>query len=87
MKPYICNDPIDHDGDRFAVGDPIELSDKQAAPLLAIGAITLDAQALLVEQGDAKPARVAKKPKDKAPNAHGQADTSGDSGNQQGNQE
>jgi hypothetical protein len=87
MKPYICNDPIDHDGERFAVGDPIELSDKQAAPLLEIGAITLDAQALLADKDDAKPARVAKKPKDKAPDADGQADTSGDSDNQQGNQE
>lgn len=39
-KTYTCLTTIDHDQQRFAVGDPIELDDKkQAPPLLAVGAI------------------------------------------------
>jgi hypothetical protein len=46
MKPYICNDPIKHDGEYWAVGDSLELDDKQAGPLLIAGVIHLDAAAL-----------------------------------------
>lgn len=38
-QTYKVCDPVKHDGDRYAPGDPIELTDKQARPLLAVGAI------------------------------------------------
>ncbi len=31
--------PIDHDNKRYAIDKPIELTDEEAAPLLAVGAI------------------------------------------------
>lgn len=37
MPKFIVTSPLDHDGKAFAVGDPIELSKKLAAPLLAAG--------------------------------------------------
>ena len=33
MPKYIVKSPVKHDGDRYAVGDEIELSAKQAALL------------------------------------------------------
>lgn len=38
-KTYLARTPIDHDGERYEIGEPIELEDKQAAPLVACGAI------------------------------------------------
>ncbi|OAI11783.1 hypothetical protein A1507_19845 [Methylomonas koyamae] len=52
MKPYLCNDPIKHDGDEYAVDESIELDDKAAKPLLAAGAIRLDTEALLAAQAE-----------------------------------
>jgi len=37
--PYICNTPIKHDGEQYAIGDPIELTEKQAAQLLLVKAV------------------------------------------------
>jgi hypothetical protein len=39
MKKYTVNTPIKHDDKDFAVEENIELSAKDAKPLLAIGAI------------------------------------------------
>lgn len=41
-KTYLAKTPIEHDGEDFAIGDPIELDDKTQAPqLLAVEAIEL----------------------------------------------
>ena len=34
VKPYEVVSPLDHDGERYAIGDQVELSDLHAAPLL-----------------------------------------------------
>ncbi len=40
-KTYQAMTTINHDGELYAVGDPIELDDRTQAPqLLAVGAIT-----------------------------------------------
>lgn len=39
MGKYVVKSTVDHDGERFAIGDPIELTDKQAEPLLDCGAV------------------------------------------------
>lgn len=39
MPKFIVKSPLDHDGKAFAEGDPIELSKKLAAPLLAAGVV------------------------------------------------
>ena len=39
MKSFIVKSPLTHDGDDYAIGDEIELSDEQAAGLLDVGAI------------------------------------------------
>lgn len=67
MKPYICNDPIKHDGDDYAIGESIELDDKAAEPLLAIGAIALDVGAVLAA-------------KDASGNTDDESDTDGNGG-------
>ncbi len=38
-KTYQALTPIDCDGERYEIGEPIELEDKQAQPLLAVSAI------------------------------------------------
>lgn len=38
-KKYEVASPVDHDGERFEIGEPIELSDFDAAPLLEAKAI------------------------------------------------
>ncbi|MBQ1766816.1 MAG: hypothetical protein IIZ92_28480 [Aquincola sp.] len=38
-KPYTALVPIDHDADHYAPGDPIELTDTEATPLLAVKAV------------------------------------------------
>lgn len=44
-KTYTALTTINHDGELYAVGDPIELDDKKQAPqLLAVGAIEATAQ-------------------------------------------
>jgi hypothetical protein len=90
MKPYTCNDPVNHDGELYGVGDSIELDDKDAGPLLAVGAISLDAEALLSAGAKPEPragrnvAKLGKAPKDKAPGTGEQSGESGQDG--QGNQ-
>lgn len=45
QKTYTALTTITHDGERYGVGDPIELDDKTQAPqLLAVGAIEAPAQ-------------------------------------------
>lgn len=39
-KTYTVKYVVNHDGEEYAVGSDIELSDKQAAPLLAVDAIS-----------------------------------------------
>lgn len=38
-KPYTALVPIAHDGEDYAPGDPIELTDTEATPLLAVKAV------------------------------------------------
>lgn len=33
---YTVTSPLEHDGELYAVGDPVELTDAQAAPLLGL---------------------------------------------------
>lgn len=40
MKTYTVLSPIDHDNERFEIGSPIDLDDKQAAELLLVNAIS-----------------------------------------------
>jgi len=67
MKPYLCIDPIKHDGEDFAPGAPIELDDEQAAPLLAASAVRLDVEALLASQAPPEQKPAPKKPAPKKP--------------------
>lgn len=39
-KSYVVQSPIKHDGQEYAVGKPIDLEDKEAEDLRAIGAIS-----------------------------------------------
>lgn len=64
MAAYICNDPINHDGELYCIGDSLVLDDKHATPLLVIGAIAPDPAAV-------KAPKVPKAPKE--------PETSGDS--------
>ncbi len=44
-KPYIAKKQIQHDGELYAEGDPIELDDKtEAPPLIAVEAVELVAE-------------------------------------------
>jgi chromosome segregation ATPase len=38
-KTYVVQEPVDHDGERYTPGAPIELASKDALPLLAVRAI------------------------------------------------
>lgn len=38
---YTVTGPLRHNGQDYAAGDPIELTDKHASPLLAVGAVEL----------------------------------------------
>lgn len=40
-KIYNVKAPVDHDNERYEVGEPIELEDKAAKPLLDVGAIEI----------------------------------------------
>ena len=37
-KTYTVVSPLDHDGDSYAVGDPVELTEAQAAPVPRVSA-------------------------------------------------
>lgn len=50
-REYLVNYVVNHNGDDYAVGDPIHLTDKQAEPLLSVGAISEQDQD--VAEGDA----------------------------------
>lgn len=39
MPKYTVKSPIQHDGERFEIGEPFECSIKTAEPLLAVGAL------------------------------------------------
>lgn len=52
MAAFIVKTPVNHDGEDYKVGDPIELTAKLAAPLQQVGAI--------------EPAQKAAKPKEPA---------------------
>jgi hypothetical protein len=54
MPKFYAKTPIKFGGERYAEGEPIELSDKQAKPLLATGAISTEAPAR-AEDVEAKP--------------------------------
>ncbi len=41
MKKYTVNSPLKHDDRTYAIGEEVELSDKHAAPLLALEGIAL----------------------------------------------
>lgn len=70
MKQYTTQVPIEHDGNTYAIGAPIELADKAAVPLLAVGAIAAkghahdatggDAQAKVADEVKAAPAKAVK---------------------------
>lgn len=36
---YTCVEPIDHNGELYKPGDAIELSNKDAEPLIVVGAV------------------------------------------------
>jgi len=38
-ESFICNTPIKHNGEQYVIDDPIELTDKQAAPLIDANAV------------------------------------------------
>lgn len=44
-KTYLVQVPISHDQEEYAPGRDIDLTDKQAAPLLAVGAVANPADA------------------------------------------
>lgn len=54
MPRYVVIHPIEHDGKRYEVGT-IELTEKQAAPLLAIGHIAQPKQRAARAPADAPP--------------------------------
>ncbi|MGE0388445.1 MAG: hypothetical protein AB7Q97_27285 [Gammaproteobacteria bacterium] len=43
-KTYTVASPIEHDKEHYAVGETIELSEPQAAALLAVGAVEAPAE-------------------------------------------
>ena len=45
MPKFFTKTPIKFGGERYEEGEPIELTDKQAKPLLATGAISTEAPA------------------------------------------
>lgn len=51
-KGYIVQSPVDHDGQRYEIGEPIDLEDKHAKALLEAGAI---AEAKAKKAKDQKP--------------------------------
>ena len=64
MKTYTTLTPVQHNGDRYAEGDSIELSAKAARPLLEAGAIAdpeaMDAEAAAQAQAEAEAQAAAK---------------------------
>lgn len=58
MKKYTVNSPLNHDNEPYAIDDTVELSDEHAAPLVALGRITLAGKGAATPQptpeGDAK---------------------------------
>lgn len=65
-KPYTALSPISHDGLFYLIGDRIELEDKDAKPLLDVGAIAElsddgDDSSAKATPANSKPATPAKK--------------------------
>ena len=59
-KTYQVASELDHNGERLEVGDSVELTEKEAAPLIAVGVvIDLEAQAAAQKAAEAE-ARKAK---------------------------
>lgn len=50
MNKYIVNSPLNHDNRPYAIGDTVEMSEEQAAHLVELGRITLDAREPAPEQ-------------------------------------
>jgi hypothetical protein len=50
-KKYVCLAPVDN-GKRHEIGEPITLDEKEAAPLLAVGAIVLQAATKKADEKD-----------------------------------
>lgn len=69
MKAYLVNSPVRHDGERFAPGSVLELSDADARPLLERGRIermrARATEATASEQDAPPPAPKAAAPKPK----------------------
>lgn len=59
MSKFFTKTPIKFGGERYEEGEPIELSDKHAKPLLASGAISTEAPAA-ADDGDKKADRSKK---------------------------
>lgn len=51
MGKYIVQAPVDN-GKRFEIGEDIELSDKDAGPLLAVGAVVAKSKARKADDTD-----------------------------------
>jgi hypothetical protein len=77
-KSYVVKTPVEHDAERFEIGTEIALTEKQAAPLLAVKAI-VDPDDL---DGDGAPdlveARAAKSRKRKAKAGEGEGEGDGE---------
>jgi hypothetical protein len=81
MPRYVVIHPIEHDGKRVEVGT-IDLTEKQAAPLRAIGHIAQPKQRAARAPADTSPAVQTPVPSPSSPegDAAGDADDDGDQG-------
>lgn len=59
MSTYIVCAPVRHDGKRYAIGELIELSDKQALPLLKMQVIGLAVSGEISDAAKSTPADTA----------------------------
>lgn len=70
MPRYVVIHPIEHDGKRYEVGT-IDLTEKQAAPLLAIGHIAQPKARAARSQADAPPVVQTPVPSPTSPEGEG----------------
>lgn len=76
MPNYIVKEPLKHDGESYALGDPLELDAKTGKELLALGAV----EVAKIAKTEAKPKPDAK-PKDEAkPKSADEPKTAGEAG-------
>ena len=60
-KSYFVTDSLNHDGVNYAIGEKVELDEKQAGSLLALGVISLETAAaadVIVPEGEEKLAAI-----------------------------